>query len=109
MAKDETPVECSQIATVPVLGQKSRLRHLAETEDQRLVVIETNASSDEPKVLQQPFSLAEALDHAEHILAGSARHITHQSTPMVLAGALLAMAAVLSKAHEPVKGNGNET
>ena len=101
--KTEKPIGCSQIATIPVYGQTSRIRHLAETDDQRLVVLETSYASAEPKVIQAPFTLEHALDHAEQILAGSARHITHQSTPLVLASALLAIAAVLRKSHEPVK------
>lgn len=102
-AKSQNPISCSQIATVQVLGQTSRVRHLAETEDQRLVVLETSYASKEPKVMQDPFTLDQALEHAEHVLAGSARHITHQSTPLVLASALIALAAVLKKHHEPVK------
>ncbi len=102
-AKSKDPITCSQIATIPVLGQTSRIRHLAETDDQRLVVLETSYASKEPRVIQQPFTLEQALEHAENVLAGSARHITHQSTPLVLAGALLAMAAVLKKQHEPVE------
>ena len=96
---EKTAVTCSQICTVPLIGQSSRLRHVAETDDDRLVVLETGANIEVPKVTAGPITLGQALELAEHVLAGSPRHITHSRTPLVLAATLLAMAAQLTKPH----------
>lgn len=98
---------CTQIASIPVVGHKSKTRHIAETDDGRLLVLETNYSEEKPRVMAGPFTVDQAIDHAEHILAGSPRHITHQTTPMVLSAALLSLVAVLKKTHVPAKGESN--
>ncbi|MBG6143595.1 hypothetical protein IWQ51_001718 [Labrenzia sp. EL_142] len=94
---------CTQIASIPVVGHKSKTRHIAETDDGRLLVLETNYSDDKPRIMAGPFTVDQAIDHSEQILAGSARHITHKTTPLVLAAALLSLVAVLKQTHEPAQ------
>ncbi|MBG6158249.1 hypothetical protein IWQ52_004275 [Labrenzia sp. EL_159] len=104
MSSDEKSLTtCTQIASIPVAGHKSKTRHIAETDDGRLLVLETNYSDDKPRVMAGPFTVEQAIDHSEQILAGSARHITHKTTPLVLAAALLSLVAVLKKTHEPAQ------
>ncbi|WP_029061739.1 hypothetical protein [Labrenzia sp. DG1229] len=106
--KDRPRTSCTQIATVQLLGQKSKCRHVAETDDGRLVILESSYASDEPGLIGEPFTVASAIDHAERVLAGSAPHITHKMTPLVLASALLAMAATITGFHEPAKAEGED-
>lgn len=101
MTSSEQGIACTQIATVSLQGRNTRQRHVAETDDQRLVVLETSAAHPEPAVVAGPFTLGQVLEHAELVLAGSPRHITHQQTPMLLAGALIALQAMLRKMEHP--------
>lgn len=109
MSSDEKQrTTCTQIATVQLLGQKSKCRHVAETDDGRLLILESSYASEEPQLIGEPFTVASAINHAEHVLAGSAPHITHKMTPLVLASTLLAMAATINGLHEPAKGEGDD-
>lgn len=99
---DRETISCSQIATIALHGQATRQRHVAETDDGRLVVLETGANREAPLVRVGPLSLADADALAQQVLAGSPRHISHKHTPMVLAAALLAIAATLRGSYTPV-------
>lgn len=101
--KTREPVGCTQIATLPLYGQASRQRHIAETDANEIVVLETGAGRDAPDVRAGPFTLPQALELAEQVLAGSPRHITHALTPMILGAALIAVEAAVRGLHPPAK------
>lgn len=90
-------VPVRQVASVPMMGAGGRVRHVAEVEaDQRLVVLDV-LPRGEPAVVAGPYTLTGAFQLAEQIMAGSARHITHNQTPLILAATLLALEATLTQ------------
>lgn len=90
-------VPVRQVASVLMHGAGGRVRHVAEVEaDQRLVVLDVMPRG-EPAVVAGPYTLTSAFELAEQIMAGSARHITHNKTPLVLAATLLALEATLTQ------------
>lgn len=94
---DQDKQPCTSIVSVQLLSNKSKTRHVAETDDRRLVVLETTAASNDPNVICGPVTLPQVLEHCEMILAGSARHISHNSTPLMLAAALLSIEGELRR------------
>uniref|UniRef100_UPI003BACE92E hypothetical protein n=1 Tax=Stappia sp. TaxID=1870903 RepID=UPI003BACE92E len=91
-------VTARQVLTVALHGQSRRHRHVGELDDGRMVVLESDRPTDEPKVMVEPYPLQHAIGLAEHVLAGSPRHITHAKTPLVLAATLLAVLGTIGGA-----------